>query len=87
MAAGHWNRILREKVIAPSLTELKKHLDNSLRHMVGLLGLFCAGSGVGHLVGPFQLRIFHGSMAMCFHVHNLLLSLPGVLNYALELGN
>ncbi|KFW81113.1 hypothetical protein N305_04073, partial [Manacus vitellinus] len=31
---GHWNRLPREVVTAPSLTEFKKHLDNSLRHMV-----------------------------------------------------
>lgn len=32
--SGHWNRLLREVVIAPSLIEFKKHLDNALRHMV-----------------------------------------------------
>ncbi|KAJ7400194.1 hypothetical protein BTVI_107527 [Pitangus sulphuratus] len=31
---GHWNRLPREVVAAPSLTEFKKHLDNTLRHMV-----------------------------------------------------
>ena len=30
----HWNRLLREVVTAPSLTELREHLDNTLRHMV-----------------------------------------------------
>ncbi|KAJ7422035.1 hypothetical protein BTVI_15733 [Pitangus sulphuratus] len=28
---GHWNRLLRELVTAPSLAEFKKHLDNALR--------------------------------------------------------
>ncbi|GAB0181631.1 mitochondrial enolase superfamily member 1 [Grus japonensis] len=29
---GHWNRVPREVVTAPSLTEFKKHLDNALSH-------------------------------------------------------
>lgn len=32
MVAEHWNRLPKEQ--PPSLTELKKHLDNTLRHMV-----------------------------------------------------
>ncbi|GAB0175520.1 hypothetical protein GRJ2_000017200 [Grus japonensis] len=31
---GHWNRLPREAVTAPSLTEFKKHLDNTLSHML-----------------------------------------------------
>ncbi|GAB0207904.1 mitochondrial enolase superfamily member 1 [Grus japonensis] len=31
---GHWNRLPREAVTAPSLTEFKKHLDNALSHML-----------------------------------------------------
>lgn len=31
---GHWNRLLREVVMALSLPELKEHLDNTLSHMV-----------------------------------------------------
>ncbi|GAB0204328.1 mitochondrial enolase superfamily member 1 [Grus japonensis] len=31
---GHWNRLPREVVTAPSLTEFKKHLDNALGHML-----------------------------------------------------
>uniref|UniRef100_A0A8C0U078 ADP-ribosylation factor GTPase-activating protein 2 n=1 Tax=Cyanistes caeruleus TaxID=156563 RepID=A0A8C0U078_CYACU len=30
---GHWNRLPREAVTAPSLTELKKLMDSALRHM------------------------------------------------------
>ena len=30
----HWNRILRVVVMAPSLSEFKKHLDNFHRNMV-----------------------------------------------------
>ncbi len=30
----HCNRLPREAVMAPSLLELKKHLDSTLRHMV-----------------------------------------------------
>ncbi|KAJ7426187.1 hypothetical protein WISP_18206 [Willisornis vidua] len=31
---GHWNRLPREVVTAPSLTEFRKRLDNTLGHMV-----------------------------------------------------
>jgi len=31
---GHWNRLLREAVMAPHLLEFKKRLDNFLSHMV-----------------------------------------------------
>ncbi|GAB0195585.1 hypothetical protein GRJ2_002023800 [Grus japonensis] len=31
---GHWNRLPREVVTAPSLTEFRKHLDNALSHML-----------------------------------------------------
>jgi len=31
---GHWNRLLRELVTAPSLSEFKEHLDNALSHTV-----------------------------------------------------
>ncbi|KFW91698.1 hypothetical protein N336_00572, partial [Phalacrocorax carbo] len=33
-AVEHWNRLRMEAVTAPSLTILKKHLDNTLRDMV-----------------------------------------------------
>ncbi|KAK4829751.1 hypothetical protein QYF61_006460 [Mycteria americana] len=32
--AGHWNRLLREVVTAPTLAEFKEHLDDALSHMV-----------------------------------------------------
>jgi len=31
---SHWNRLPREMVMAPSLSELKKHLEDTLSHMV-----------------------------------------------------
>ncbi|KAK4823264.1 hypothetical protein QYF61_000231 [Mycteria americana] len=31
---GHWNRLPREVVMAPSLSEFKEHLDDALSHMV-----------------------------------------------------
>lgn len=31
---GHWNRVPREVVAAPSLSEFTEHLDNTLSHMV-----------------------------------------------------
>ena len=31
---GHWNKLPTEAVRAPSLTELRKSLNNTLRHMV-----------------------------------------------------
>ena len=30
----HWNRLPREVVTAPSLSECKEHLDDALSHMV-----------------------------------------------------
>ncbi|KAK4815545.1 hypothetical protein QYF61_003237 [Mycteria americana] len=30
---SHWNRLPREVVTAPSLSELKEYLDNALGHM------------------------------------------------------
>ena len=32
--ASHWNRLPREVVTAPSLSEFKKHLDDAFSHMV-----------------------------------------------------
>ena len=31
---GHWNRLPREVVRAPSLSEFKEHLDDALSHMI-----------------------------------------------------
>ena len=31
---GHWKRFPRAVVTAPSLTEFKKYLDNTLRHLL-----------------------------------------------------
>ena len=31
---GHWNRLPREMVMAPSLSEFKEHLDDALSYMV-----------------------------------------------------
>lgn len=39
---GHCNSLSRKAVAAPSLTDFKKYLDNTLRHMVWLLGVSCA---------------------------------------------
>jgi len=30
---GHWNRLPRDVVMAPSLSEFHKHLDNALSHI------------------------------------------------------
>lgn len=35
----HWNKLLREMITAPNLSELKKLWDKALRHRVGLLGV------------------------------------------------
>ena len=31
---GHWNRLPRGVVMAPTLSEFKEHLDNALSHIV-----------------------------------------------------
>jgi len=36
-AVKHWNRLPREEVNAPSLSVLKRHLDNALNNMLHLL--------------------------------------------------
>ena len=60
----HWNMLPKEVVTTPSLTEFKKHLDNALRHRVWFLGgpVWSQELDSMILVGPFQLRIFCGSM-------------------------
>ena len=30
---GHWNRLPRKVVMAPSLSEFKEHLDHALSHV------------------------------------------------------
>jgi len=36
---GHWNGLHRDVITAPNLSELKKHLDNALGHIVSFLGV------------------------------------------------
>jgi len=31
---SHWNRLPREVIMAPSLSELREHLDDALNHIV-----------------------------------------------------
>lgn len=51
-------------VTVPRLTEPKKHLENTLRHRVGLLGRPVQGQQLDLmiLVGPIQLRICYDPM-------------------------
>ena len=66
----HWNRLPWEAVTAPSLTLFKKHLGNTLRHMVWIWGCPLQGQELDLmiLVGPFQFRTFHDSMILCLKV-------------------
>jgi len=50
--------------MAPSLMELKKRVDNSLRHRVWILGgpLWSQGLDSVILVGPFKPGVFCDSM-------------------------
>ena len=52
---GHWDRLPREVVTAPSLPEFKKHSDSALSHMVWFLGgpLWSQELDPMILVGPF----------------------------------
>lgn len=53
----HWNRLSREVVTAPSVTEFKKCLVNILRVWCGFRVVLCgAGRWTLILVGPFQVR-------------------------------
>lgn len=47
MAARHWNQLSRDVLMTPSLTEVKKCLDNTLRHTLWFLRKFCEGPGIG----------------------------------------
>ena len=60
---GHWNRLPRKVVIAPSLPEFKKCVGSGFRHMVWFLGGPVWNQELDSviLMGPFQLRIFYGS--------------------------
>ena len=59
--SGPWNRLHREVVTTPSLTEFKKYLDDACRHMVSFLGCPLQGQDL-ILIGPFQLSIFYDFM-------------------------
>lgn len=61
---GHCNRLLREVVRTPNLSEFKKRLDNAFRHME--LGYPMQGQELNFmiLIGPFQFSIFHDSVCM-----------------------
>ena len=58
---GHWDRLPRAVVMALSLPEFKKRLDNALRHRVWFLGdpVWSQELDLMILVGPFQLKIFY----------------------------
>lgn len=60
----HWNRLLRAVVTAPSLTEFKKCLDNTLGHVVRFWGGPLQGWELSLmiLVGPSQLGLCCDSM-------------------------
>ena len=60
---GHWNRLLREVVTAPSLLEFKKHLDNAVRNSL-IFGWSCVELDNTVLVGHFQLGIFYDSIVL-----------------------
>lgn len=56
-ALGHCNRLSREAVTAPSVTEFKKCLVNILRVWFGFWVVLCgARRWTLILVGPFQVR-------------------------------
>ncbi|KAJ7405723.1 hypothetical protein WISP_138235 [Willisornis vidua] len=63
---GHWNRLPRAVIIAPSLPEFKKCLDDTLRHGVtpGDDPVQAKGLDLMILVGPFQLIIFCDSLIL-----------------------
>ena len=64
--AGHWNRLPREVIMAPSLTEFWKCLDSALRGMVWLE--YGAAQDVDLdsmiLVIPFQFSLFCDSLIL-----------------------
>lgn len=62
---GHWKRLPREVVTAPSLLELKEHLDNTLRHMVGFLGCPVQGRKLDLMILTTQDTLWFCDLAGC----------------------
>lgn len=65
---GHWNKLSREVVMAASLPEFKKYLDNTLRLCFDIWVVLCGDStwtlDFVILVGPFQLGLLFNSMIL-----------------------
>ena len=60
---GHWNRLPREVVTAPSLSEFKEHLDKALSYGL-VLGSPARSRELDSMIlrSPFQLEIFYDSV-------------------------
>lgn len=56
--AGHWNRLCKEVVMAPNLTEFKECLDNICSHM----GRRELDSVI--LMDPLEFKIFYNSTTL-----------------------
>lgn len=52
---GHRNKLPREVIAVPSLSQFRKHLENALRHMEKFLRCpaQCQGLDLMMLMGPF----------------------------------
>jgi len=68
------------------LLELKKHLDNALRHRVWILGGPVPSQGLDSiLLSHFQLSIFYSSVTLCMGCRNDMISLQKPLTQQLWL--
>ena len=70
---GHWNRLPRAVVTAPSLLEFKKLLDNTLRHGVQFLGgaVWSQDLDLMTFVDPFQLKVLYDTVKSFKHKYRL----------------
>lgn len=58
------NRLPRELVMTPSLSEFKTFLDNALRHDLVLVVGMEPEFGLHKLCDPFQLKVFYDLMTV-----------------------
>jgi len=66
---GHWNRLPRAVVVAPSLLKFKKHLDNTSSNINWFWGgsVWSQELDLVILVGTFQIVIFYDFIVLCFY--------------------
>jgi len=87
--SGHWSRLPKEVVIAPSLLEFKKCLDNALNHTVIEIHVWSQELHLMILMGYSMVQLLenHPEKILLFHQAGISsISLIGMtLNYQFEM--